>query len=156
MNTPDRTDIRILRALQEDASLTVKELASKVHLSPTPVFERIKRLETAGYIRKYTVVLDADKLDCGFMAFCYIRLKQHSFENAERFMSAVQRMPEVTECYNISGDHDFQLKIFVGSMKEYQRFVLRILGELDCIGSLNSSFVMGEIKNSYSIPLRDE
>ncbi len=150
----DSIDIEILRTLQQDASLTNKELAARVHLSPTPVFERVRRLESQGYIRRYVAVLDAEKLDCGFMAFCYIKLRQLTFENANRFMNAVQEMDEIVECYNISGEADFQLKIYAASMKEYQRFVLRILGELECIGSLQSSFVMGEVKNNYAIPIR--
>lgn len=150
----DSIDIEILRTLQQDASLTNKELAARVHLSPTPVFERVRRLESQGYIRRYVAVLDAEKLDCGFMAFCYIKLRQMTFENANRFMNAVQEMDEIVECYNISGEADFQLKIYAASMKEYQRFVLRILGELECIGSLQSSFVMGEVKNNYAIPIR--
>lgn len=150
----DDNDLAILRILQDNADLTTKELAAKVHLSPTPVFERIKRLRANGYIKKIAAVLDAEKLNCSFVAFCYIKLKQHTFENAARFMNAVQTMDEVGECYNISGDYDFLLKIYVSSMKEYQKFVLRILGELDCIGSLNSSFVMGEVKNSYAVPVR--
>lgn len=150
----DSIDIEILRTLQQDASLTNKELAARVHLSPTPVFERVRRLESQGYIRRYVAVLDAEKLNCGFMAFCYIKLRQMTFENANRFMNAAQKMDEVVECYNISGEADFQLKIYAASMKEYQHFVLRILGELECIGSLHSSFVMGEVKNNYAIPIR--
>ena len=100
------------------------------------------------------LVLDAEKLDCSFIAFCYIKMKQHTFENARRLMDAVQTMDEVGECYNISGDYDFLLKVYVSSMKEYQQFVLRILGELDCIGGLNSSFVMGEVKNTHAVPVR--
>lgn len=150
----DNTDISILRILQEDASLSNKEVAAKVHLSPTPVFERIKRLRAQGYIKKYVAVLDAEKLDCSFVAFCYVKMKQHTFENASRIMEAVQSMAEVAECYNISGDYDFLMKVYVSSMKEYQQFVLRILGELDCIGGLNSSFVMGEVKNTWSVPVR--
>ena len=154
MSGLDSTDIAILRILQEDASLTNKEIAARVYLSPTPVFERIKRLQDQGYIRKYVAVLDAEKLDCSFISFCYIKLKQHTFENANRLMDAVQAMDEVGECYNISGDYDFLMKVYVSSMKEYQQFVLRILGELDCIGGLNSSFVMGEVKNTHAVPVR--
>ena len=119
----DDNDLAILRILQDNADLTTKELAAKVHLSPTPVFERIKRLRANGYIKKIAAVLDAEKLNCSFVAFCYIKLKQHTFENAARFMSAVQTMDEVGECYNISGDYDFLLKIYVSSMKEYQKFL---------------------------------
>lgn len=152
--TLDETDLRILAALQEDGSLTNKQLAMKVHLSPTPVFERVKKLRDEGYIKKYVAVLDVDKLDCAFMAICNIKLKQHSYDNATKFMEAVQEMDEVGECYNITGDYDFQMKIYVSSMKEYQQFVMKILGELDCIGGLNSSFIMGVVKNSYKVPIK--
>jgi len=150
----DETDYKILAALQDDGSLTNKELSRKVHLSPTPVFERVKKLEEEGYIKKYTAVLDVDKLDCGFMAICNIKLKQHTFENATMFMEAVQNIPEIGECYNVSGDYDFVMKIYVSSMKEYQNFVMKILGELDCIGGLSSSFIMGVVKNDYKVPIK--
>lgn len=152
----DETDLKILAALQEDGSLTNRQLALKVHLSPTPVFERVKKLESEGFIKKYVAVLDVEKLDCAFMAICNIKLKQHSYENATKFMEAVQQMDEVGECYNVSGDYDFMMKIYVQSMKEYQQFVMKILGELDCIGGLNSSFIMGVVKNSYKVPIRKQ
>ena len=149
----DEVDLKILRQLQENSRLTTKELAAIVHLSPTPVFERVKRLEREGYIRKYMAVLDAEKLNRGFVVFCNVSMKQHTFENSQRIMAAVQNIPEIVECYNISGNYDFMLKIFVEKMKHYQEFVLRILGDLDCIGSLNSFFVLGEVKNSHALPL---
>ena len=149
----DNTDILILKALQEDASLTNRQLAARVHLSPTPVYERVKRLKEEGYIKRICAILDVEKLNCAFVAFCYLKMKQHSFENATKIMAAVQQMDEVGECYNISGEYDFLMKVYVASMKEYQQFVLRILGELDCIGGLNSCFVMGEVKSSHSVPI---
>ena len=149
----DKKDLEILQELQRDSRRTNKELAQAVNLSTTPTFERVKRLEREGYIKKYTAVLDADKLNRGFIAFCYLKLKQHTYENAIRIMQAVQQVPEIAECYNISGDHDFLLKIYARDMKDYQKFVLRILGDLDCSGSLNSSFVLGETKNDHSLPL---
>jgi len=154
MNGLDATDIAILKILQENAALTNKQLAARVHLSSTPVFERVKRLREQGYIKNFVAVLDTEKLNCSFIAFCYIKMKQHTYDNARRLMDAVQSMEEVGECYNISGDYDFLLKVYVSSMKEYQQFVLRILGELDCIGGLNSSFVMGEVKNTHAVPVR--
>ncbi len=107
----DETDMHILSLLQEDAQLTNKQLAAKIHLSPTPTFERVKRLEREGYIRRYIAILDAEKINRGFMAFCNVSMKQHSDENAQRIMQAVQKIPEIVECYNISGDYDFMLKI---------------------------------------------
>lgn len=153
LNSLDHIDYKILGSLQENSRLTVKELASIINLSTTPTFERVKRLEREGYISKYVAVLDADKLDCGFVAFCYIKMKQHTYENSIRIMQAVQLIPEIAECYNVSGEYDFLLKIYTRDMKSYQKFILRILGDLDCIGSLNSSFVLGEVKNTHVLPL---
>ena len=87
------------------------------------------------------------------MAFCYLKMKQHTYENAMRIIEAVKSIPEIAECYNISGDYDFLLKIYTRDMKSYQKFLLRILGDLDCIGSLNSSFVLDEVKNTHKLPL---
>ncbi|MDE5988237.1 MAG: Lrp/AsnC family transcriptional regulator, partial [Duncaniella sp.] len=106
----DAIDLRILDCLQHDCRMTNKELAAAIHLSPTPTFERVKRLERDGYIKRYVAVLDADKIDCGFVAFCYLKMKQHTQENALRIMKAVKEIPEIAECYNISGDYDFLLK----------------------------------------------
>ena len=150
----DDKDILILKTLQENADLTNRQLAAKVHLSPTPVYERVRRLREEGYIKRISAILDVEKLNCSFVAFCYIKMKQHTFENATKFMDAVQHLDEVGECYNISGDFDFMMKVYVSSMKEYQQFVLRILGDLDCIGGLSSSFVMGEVKSTHCIPVK--
>lgn len=151
--TIDETDITILRELQKNSRLTTKELAEKVNLSVTPTFERIRRLEREGFIAGYRALLDPGKLDCGFVSFCYLKLKQHTYQNNMRIMEAVRSIPDITECYNISGDYDYLLKIYARDMKSYQNFLLDILGELDCIGSLSSSFVLGEVKNTHSIPL---
>ena len=148
----DETDILILRELQDDGHLIIKELSQRVHLSVSPVYERVRRLEREGFIKRYVAVLDPEKLDCGFLAFCYLKMKQHSHENAVQIMERVQNIPEIAECYNISGDFDFLLKIYVRNMKQYQEFVMRILGDIPAIGSLNSSFVLGEVKNSHRLP----
>lgn len=149
----DENDVLILRELQKDGHLTIKELSQKVHLSVSPVYERVRRLEREGFIQGYVAVLDAEKLDCGFVAFCYLKMRQHTHENAIQIMESVQKIPEIVECYNISGDYDFLLKIYVRNMKQYQEFVMRILGDIPAIGSLNSSFVLGEVKNSHKLPL---
>ena len=120
----DKVDLQILRTLQDNARLTTKELAARVSLSSTPVFERLKRLENSGYIKKY-------------IAFEFTRI--------------IQEIPEVTECYNISGDYDYLLKIHAPNMKYYQEFILNVLGTIDSLGSLRSTFVMDEVKHDYGI-----
>lgn len=149
--TIDKTDIGILHALQENGRLTIKELAAQVNLSSTPVFERLRRLEANGYIKKYMAVLDADKLNRGFMVFCNVKMKHLNREIAQNFMDIVQNIPEVTECYNISGSFDYLLKIHVPDMKHYQQFCLNVLGTIENLSSLESTFVMDEVKHVYGI-----
>ena len=147
----DHVDIQILRTLQENARLTVKELAAKVRLSSTPVFERLKRLEEEGYIKKYMAVLDAGKLDRGFVVFCNVKLRRMNRDIAGEFARIVQDIPEVTECYNISGGFDYLLKIHAPDMKYYQEFILNVLGTIESLGSIESMFVMDEVKHVYGI-----
>lgn len=149
----DDIDRKILRTLQQNAHLTTKELAATVNLSSSPVFERQKRLEREGYIQKYVAVVDAKKVGNGFIVLCNIRLKQHSKTYGSRFMAAINALEEVTECYNTSGDYDFMMKLYVRDMEHYQDFVLNTLGEIDCIGSLHSIFVIGEVKNAHAVPI---
>ncbi len=153
MEELDETDKRILRILQKDSKLTTKELAAKVNLSPTPVFERQRRLEREGYIEKYVAVVNPHRVGNGLIVLCNIRLKQHTQVLIQQFMDAVQDLEEVTECYNTSGDYDFQIKVYVSNMKHYQEFMLNTLGTIDCVGSLHSIFVIGEIKDSHTIPV---
>ena len=153
MEQLDAKDIEILSILQEDATLTTKELASKVHLSTTPVFERVKRLEREGYIRKYAAILDADKLGKGFIVYCSVRLLRMGKDTAEDFVSKVKGIPEVTECYNISGEYDYLMKVHAPNMKYYQQFLINVIGTIGSVGSVQSTFVMQEIKQSYSLSL---
>lgn len=152
METLDKTDILILKHLQEDGRITVKDLALKVHLSTTPVFDRMHRLEKEGYIRRYTAVLDASKLGRGFLVFCSVRLRRMGKEIAHDFVERVRSIPEVAECYNISGEFDYLLKIYAPDMQYYNDFIINTLGTIESLGSIQSSFVMNEIKSSFGLP----
>ena len=147
----DKVDLQILRTLQENDRLTTKELAAQVSLSSTPVFERLKRLEREGYIKKYIAVLDADKLNQGFVVFCNVKLRRMNKDIAMEFTRIIQNIPEVTECYNISGRYDYLLKIHAPNMKYYQEFIINVLGTIDSLGSLESMFVMDEVKHDYGL-----
>ena len=147
----DKVDLQILRTLQGNARLTLKELAAQVSLSSTPVFERLKRLENEGYIKKYIAILDAEKLNQGFIVFCNVKLSRINQEIATEFTRIIQDIPEVTECYNISGSFDYLLKIHAPNMKYYQEFILNVLGTIDSLGSLRSTFVMDEVNHDYGI-----
>ena len=143
----DETDKEIIRHLQQDAKLTTKELAGRLNLSPTPVYERVRRLENEGVIKKYVALVNREKVGKDLMVLCNIRLKEHAQEAGAKFVKAIVSMPEVTECLNISGDYDFLLKVVVTDMREYQSFIMNKLASLENIGSTLSIFVMGEIKS---------
>ena len=147
----DQIDLQILKTLQRNAKLTTKELADIVHLTPTPVFERQKRLERMGYIKKYVAILDPEKLDRGLLVFCKVKLKQINSEIANSFVRRIQYIPEVTECYNTSGTYDYLLKVRARDMKHYQEFLLTKLGDIDSVAAIESMFVMSEVKQYYGI-----
>lgn len=152
-NGLDATDLKILRAVQQNSKLTTKELALQVGLSTTPVFERLRRLENEGYIRQYVALLDAQKLGKNLCILCNVKLKQHSGHLGREFMEAISKIDEVTECFNVSGDFDYTLKIYVSSMRQYEEFVLDTIGSISCIGSIQSNFVMAVVKQSPAIPI---
>ena len=149
----DEIDLQILKTLQKNAKLTTKELADAVHLTPTPVFERQKRLEKKGYIKKYVAILDPEKLGQGLQVYCKVKLKQINHEIADAFVRRIQRISEVTECYNTSGAYDYLLKVRARDMKQYQEFILNKLGEIENLSSIESTFVMSEVKQTYGLSL---
>ncbi|MBS5526780.1 MAG: Lrp/AsnC family transcriptional regulator [Prevotella sp.] len=152
----DRTDILILHALLHNARITNKELAAQIHLSPSPTFERWKRLEREGYIKKYIAVLDANKLNRGFVVFCCVKLNKLNTDTANDFTERIRNIPEVTECYNISGHFDYMMKINSLDMKQYQQFLINVLGRIESVASIESTFVMEEVKHNYSVSVIKE
>ena len=152
----DRTDILILHALLHNARITNKELAAQIHLSPSPTFERWKRLEREGYIKKYIAVLDANKLNRGFVVFCCVKLNKLNTNIANDFTERIRNIPEVTECYNISGHFDYMMKINSLDMKQYQQFLINVLGRIESVASIESTFVMEEVKHNYSVSVIKE
>lgn len=147
----DQTDLLILRALQRNARLTCKELAAEVHLSTTPTFERWKRLEREGYIRRYVTLLDAEKLYGGLMVFVHIKMQRIDLEATSEFVETIRQIPEVTECYNISGKFDYLLKVHSENMHQYQQFIINVIGKIPYISALESTFVMREDKHEVGI-----
>jgi Lrp/AsnC family transcriptional regulator, leucine-responsive regulatory protein len=147
----DEKDRMILRLLQQDAKITVREIATKVHLSTTPVHERIKRMEDSGVIAQYTTLVDYTKVKKGLMVICYISLKEHNKKSGSKFIKTIHELAEVIECYNISGEFDFMLKVIVENMDAYYDFHVNKLGQLENIGHMQSTFVMGVVKQTHLI-----
>jgi Lrp/AsnC family transcriptional regulator, leucine-responsive regulatory protein len=145
----DATDIAILRLLQLNAKMTVKEISDQVHLSTSPVHERIKRMEQSGVIRQYATLVDHAKVNKGLMVICYVSLKQHDKKAGTKFIAYINELREVIECYNISGEFDFMLKVVAADMEDYYNFHVNKLSQSENIGHVQSVFVMGIIKQTH-------
>lgn len=151
----DAADRSILRLLQEDAFLTTKEIAQRVNMSVTPVFERIKRLEREGYVLRYAALLDRHKVQLPLLVFCDVSLREHNRNYLLRFEQEVTELPEVIECHHIAGAFDYLLKVVARDMDDYQRFVKEKLAALENIGRVQSHFVMSEIKQLAILPITE-
>jgi Lrp/AsnC family transcriptional regulator, leucine-responsive regulatory protein len=147
----DTKDLQILKLLQHNARITVREIAAQVHLSTTPVHERIKRMEDTGVIKQYATLVDHTKVRKGLMVICYVSLKQHNKKAGAQFIRRIGELPEIIECYNISGEFDFMLKVVVENMDAYYYFHVHQLSEIEDIGHLQSVFVMGIIKQTHQL-----
>jgi len=151
--TLDNIDKKLLKLLQEDSKRTTKELSLKLNLSVTAVYERIKKLEREGVIEKHVVLLNRNKIQKGFVVFCHLKLMQHTKEFISQFEKEVVKLTEVLECFHVSGDYDYILKICVENMEEYREFMVTKLTSLQHIGSTHSTFMIGEVKNTTAFVL---
>ena len=149
----DATDKQLLQYLQEDSKQTNKELSNKLNLSVTAVYERIKKLERSGVISKYVSLIDKKKVDKAFVTFCSIKLVQHSKDYVIDFEKQVAKLDEVLECYHISGDYDYLLKVLVADMEEFREFMVKKLTSISHIGSTHSAFMINEVKHTTAIKL---
>lgn len=146
--TIDTKDIAILNVLQQNARATIQEISKQVNLSTTPVFERIKRMEQNGVIKQYAALVDRTKLQKNLMVICYVSLKEHNKTAGTKFIKTILQLPEVIECYSISGEFDFMLKIVASDMDSYYDFHVNKLSQADNVGHIQSVFVMGVIKET--------
>lgn len=147
----DEKDKAILRLLQQNARITVKEISEKVHLSTTPVHERIKRLEENGVIRQYVALVDPAKVRKALMVICYVSLKQHSKSAGIKFIKTINELNDVIECFSISGEFDFMLKVVAEDMDSYYDFHVNKLSQVENMGNVQSVFVMGVIKQGQAL-----
>ena len=147
----DETDYDILRLMQKNARITIREIADEVHLSTSPVHERIRRLEDRGVIKQYVTIVDGAKVKKGLMVICYCSLRQHSKSAGDKFIKAIMHMPEVLECLTVSGEFDFMLKVVAEDMDDYYDFHVNRLSQIENLGNVQSVFVMGVIKQTYQL-----
>lgn len=149
----DEKDIKLLNLLQEDGKQTNKELSNKLNLSVTAVYERIKKLEAQGTIAKYVALVKKERVDKAFVAFCHIKLLQHSKDYVLNFEKEVANLQEVLECYHISGDYDYLLKVHVRDMDEFRDFMVKKLTTISHIGSTHSMFVINQVKHTTALTI---
>ncbi|MBD9179180.1 MAG: Lrp/AsnC family transcriptional regulator [Odoribacter splanchnicus] len=150
----DATDIQILYALQQDAKVNTKELSEKLHISKTPIYERIKRLENDGYIKGYTALVDNKKIGLPLIAFCNVSLAVHDDEHIRRFQQEIKDIDEIMECYSIGGIYDFFLKVVLKDLDAYNRFVFEKLTKVHGIVKMQSAFVLNEIKHTTVLNIK--
>lgn len=151
----DATDTKILTLLQEDASISIAELAQKVNLSQTPCWKRVQRLEATGVIQKRVALVDPEKVGLGLTVFVSIETSDHSGEWLQRFADFVSAMPEVMEFYRMAGDVDYMLRVVVPDMAAYDRFYKRLIGEIP-LKNVTSRFAMQRVKSTtaYALPVK--
>ncbi|TMM32388.1 Lrp/AsnC family transcriptional regulator [Polaribacter aestuariivivens] len=149
--TLDKTDKKLINLLQKDSKQTTKQLSLQLNLSVTAVYERIKKLEKEKVIEKYVAIINKNKIEKSFLVFCHIKLVQHSKEYVITFEREILKLEEVSECFHVSGDYDYVLKIYVKDMDAYRDFMVTKLTAIKYIGSTHSIFTIGKVKNTTSI-----
>jgi len=149
----DKIDHRLIELLQTDSSQSIKQLALQLNLSNTPIYERIKKLEKFGIIEGYSAKINPKKVGKELLVFTNVSLKEHSKTFLLNFEQKIQQLDEVIECYHVSGEHDYLLKVLVKNMQDYRNFLTDTLAKIANIGNVHTSFVVSEIKKNTIIKL---
>ncbi len=149
----DDKNRHILEIIQQDAKLSVKEIASRIKLSFTPTYERIKNMEEAGIIKKYIALVDRQKVGMKVAAFCNVTLKEQSKEALMLFEQEVQKIPEVMETISVSGTYDYMLRILAPDIESYNKFVVDVIANIPNIGQYHSNIIMSEVKKETAVKI---
>lgn len=149
----DETDKKILELLQVNAHFTLKDIASEINLSQTPVHDRIKRLEKEGYIDKYATILNKKKTGNNLIVYCQVTLVKQTIDLSGAFNEAIMNFPEVIECNFVSGGFDYMLKVVLPDMESYHYFHQKKLSVLPSVALINSYFIIKEVKNTTVLPI---
>ena len=151
----DATDMRLLELLQTDAKMNIKEIASELNMTKTPIYERIKRLEKSGVIEKYVAIINRQELPSSMIVFCSVMLDSQKLEEIEQFKKVVLEIPEVMQCYLMGGESDFLLKVVVKDLESYHQFSSGKLATLPNVSQIKSMFVLHEVKHSTVYPIME-
>ena len=153
-NKLDDIDKQILNILQENGRITNAELANRVGMSPPPMLERVRKLENKGIIKKYVALIDPDSVSKGTMALVSVSLDRHRIRSIDQFTQAIDTLPEVMECYHITGEDDYLLKVAVKDINEYEDFILKKLTKLPALSKIKTSFILSTVKYETKFPVQ--
>ena len=156
MSQLDKTDILILNQIQENARITHAELAKAVNLSTTPCYNRIKAMEEKGLIKQQVTLLEAEKLGLTLNVFIHVTLEKQVEEALQSFEEAISDRPEVMECYLMTGDEEYLLRVVVPNMKALEKFILQYLSKIPCVASIRSSFALKQVRYKTALPLPEQ
>jgi len=149
----DKIDKQILTLLQQDCSLSLQQIADTLHLTTTPCWNRIKRLENEGIIKRRVALLDAEKVDLELIAFVQIKTQQHSEQWFEDFVLQVKGFSQVMEFYRMAGEYDYMMKVLVKDMRSYDQFYKTLVNNVSGLSDVTSSFAMQQLKYTTELPL---
>jgi len=152
-NAIDKTDLKILKILQEDGRITNLQLSNEIGLSPAPTLERVKKLEKSGIIQSYHAELDREALGLSVHTFMQITLLRHKNNAITNFIDQINSIPEIVECHHITGGSDYILRIMTKNMAAYERLVMDKLSKIEEIGHMQTQVILSTIKKSSTIPL---
>lgn len=151
--TPDEIDLRILALLQQEGRISNARLAERLHLSETPVWRRLRRLEDDGFIVAYQAILNRKKLGIGLLAFVQITFSNHNGEQPDQFEQAIAAIPEIMSCHNVTGESDYFLQVVARDLESYGDFVSKVLRRLPGVAEIRSSLSLREVKSSSKLPI---
>lgn len=148
----DEFSLRILDALQENAEISNADLAERIGLSASPCYRRVADLKQNGVIRRSVVLVDPIALGLHLNVFVHVSLKNQDKDSLEVFTQAIEQRPEVMECYLMSGEADFLLRVAIEDLKKYQELLLECLTQIPCVASIRSSFALDQVKYTTALP----
>lgn len=149
----DKIDLSILRQMQQDATLSVQNIADRIGLSPTSCWRRLRKLQDDGVIRKQVALLDSELLNLNVNVIAQVKLREHSEEILRKFEQSVAEIPEVVECYSVSGDTDFLLRMVVRDVAAYENLLYTKLVRILEMGTMNSMFALRQVKYTTELPI---
>lgn len=154
MKKLDKTNKKILQLLQENSAITNTELSNKIGLAPTSTLERVRKLEKNGIIKKYVALVDEKKVGIGIVVFVQVVMAEHNTESLQKFVTKIEKLPEVLECYRLAGEKDYLLKVVTEDIQSYDVFSKEKLGKISGIARMSSYFVLSPVKQMTDIPIK--